>query len=829
MKTLKQLMSAVVLSILASTAVAQTTSPNLVPLPNHWTTNGQSVVQSYAINQALALSGSDVRINGFDYGYQYNLGNSWTQCTAHNQDGSCSWTMTFNPRVDVNVSIRDNNNAQIYGTTHIETGANTGNRSRDFQYRFTDPRDILTLGNFNFTSSTSPNATVFGMYSRAVYTTVDPCVSNPQSSPACPGYKTYYQMWDDGFARVDLPFAFPFYGNLYTTSYMYTNGVVGFLNNNWGFCCDGTNLNGQAGTPNSPWNYAIYALNTDLIPGPSSEFYTQVTDGGTGLKYSWVNVPEIGTNLNNTFHVQIKDSGYIGITYDQVNLNPWRNPLIGIAGDISQGQYSQTYFGPASGLPSLAGVTNVYTGTETTDICSINPLHSPSCPGYQQAYFNQQCSANPLYDPTCTGYAQAYFTQQCSANPLYDVNCPGYATAYYNYQCSADPLYHTGCPGYEQAYFNQQCSADPLYNSGCPGYSTAYFNQQCGLNGLYSTTCPNYADAYYVQQCTISPLYDSGCTGYAEAYFSQQCTADPLYNQSCPGYATAYFNQQCSISPLYNNQCPGYAEAYFSQQCSLDGLYNTQCPNYAEAYAKKNILNIGSATSPSTITTTAPVTVVTTTSDPVASAAPVVADPVVNQAVTSTATSASPAQAATATVPLVQAPAATTTTTAVAAASTETKKEEAKKEETKSADSSSSEEKKEETKTADSNSNSSSTTASSGTTSKDQPKTTRQALAERRLEAARAKAVEDGKQLAGKMGEAASLEAQIQVQAVVVAAMSFVPGFDNYSKVLLQDAPGYRPFEIYKGQRNVDNPAGRRFLTGADRLHQEMVDQQYAR
>jgi hypothetical protein len=768
MKTLKQLMSAAILSILASTAVAQTTSPNLVPLPNHWTTNGQSVVQSYAINQALALSGSDVRINGFDYGYQYNLGNSWTQCTAHNQDGSCSWTMTFNPRVDVNVSIRDNNNAQIYGITHTETGVNTGNRSRDFQYRFTDPRDILTLGNFNFTSSTSPNATVFGMYSRAVYTTVDPCVSNPQSSPACPGYKTYYQMWDDGFARVDLPFAFPFYGNLYTTSYMYTNGVVGFLNNNWGFCCDGTNLNGQAGTPNSPWNYAIYALNTDLIPGPSSEFYTQVTDGGTGLKYSWVNVPEIGTNLNNTFHVQIKDSGYIGITYDQVNLNPWRNPLIGIAGDISQGQYSQTYFGPASGLPSLAGVTNVYTGTETTDICSINPLHSPSCPGYQQAYFNQQCSANPLYDPTCTGYAQAYFTQQCSINTLYDPQCPGYATAYYNYQCSANSLYHTGCPGYASAYFDQQCSLDPLYNSQCPGYDTAYFDQQCSLNPLYNNQCSGYADAYYVQQCTADPLYDSGCTGYE----------------------TAFFNQQCSNDALYNNQCPGYGEAY----------------------AKKNILNIGNTVATPTTETAVMIVAeevkVETVSASTPSETKVVADPVVNSVVTATSTSANasanPAAAVQLTAPA-SAPAATT-----AAAKTEEKKEEKKTETTASA-------------------STTTTSSASSSSSSGGQKTTRQALAERRLEAARAAAVERGKNAGSEVAGATSMEQQVELQNVVVAAMGFTPGFDAYGKVNLQDAIGYKPFVIYPGQRNIDTPAGRRLLTGADRLHQEMVDQQYAR
>jgi hypothetical protein len=241
---------------------------------------------------------------------------------------------------------------------------------------------------------------------------------------------------------------------------------------------------------------------------------------------------------------------------------------------------------------------------------------------------------------------------------------------------------------------------------------------------------------------------------------------------------------------LYDNQCPGYAQAYFDQQCDLDPFYDRQCPGYNEAYAKKNILNIGSTTP-----IAEPVVIASTTADQTPQ---LVADPVVNQAITAATTSVSPATAATAIVPLAPAPQAVATTTA-----TETKKEETKTEAATS------------------------TAVASSSDKKDEPKTSRQALAERRLEAARAKAVEEGKQLASKMGEAATIEAQIQVQGVVLAAMGFVPGFDRYSQAILPDGVGYRPFEIYRGQQNIDNPAGRRFLTGADRLHQEMVDQQY--
>jgi hypothetical protein len=63
---------------------------------------------------------------------------------------------------------------------------------------------------------------------------------------------------------------------------------------------------------------------------------------------------------------------------------------------------------------------------------------------------------------------------------------------------------------------------------------------------------------------------------------------------------------------------------------------------------------------------------------------------------------------------------------------------------------------------------------------------------------------------------------------VDLAVMSTVPaGFNAYS-IVLKDATFYEPKEVYKNQRVVDNERVLRGLTrGSDRLHQEMVDQQY--
>ena len=38
-----------------------------------------------------------------------------------------------------------------------------------------------------------------------------------------------HQIGDDGWIEVPLDFTFPFYGNSYVTSFMFSNGVVGFL------------------------------------------------------------------------------------------------------------------------------------------------------------------------------------------------------------------------------------------------------------------------------------------------------------------------------------------------------------------------------------------------------------------------------------------------------------------------------------------------------------------------------------------------------------------------------------------------------------------------
>jgi hypothetical protein len=53
-------------------------------------------------------------------------------------------------------------------------------------------------------------------------------------------------------------------------------------------------------------------------------------------------------------------------------------------------------------------------------------------------------------------------------------------------------------------------------------------------------------------------------------------------------------------------------------------------------------------------------------------------------------------------------------------------------------------------------------------------------------------------------------------------------GYSNYTNLVLKDGKMYEPKEIYKNQVPVDNARALRQLS-TDRLHQQMIEQQYRR
>lgn len=258
---------------------------------------------------------------------------------------------------------------------------------------------------------------------------------------------------DDGYANVPLQFNFPYYGQTFNNSWMFSNGIVSFVDPEVsGLSWNNLNVQPFTSTMGSQYNYSIYALWTDLI-NISGTFRSE---GSTGFqRYSWIGIsPYYDSNRLNTFSVELRPDGKIITTYSGINAN---YASVGMTGNTSAGEFEQIAYHPSTVTTGMIPNWERY----TFDVCTVNPLSSPTCSGYAQAYYNYQCSTNPLYDSGCPGYTEAYFSQQCSLNPLYNQSCAGYAQAYFEYQCSLNPFYNAGCTGYAQALALQNLQQQP--------------------------------------------------------------------------------------------------------------------------------------------------------------------------------------------------------------------------------------------------------------------------------------------------------------------------------------------------------------------------------
>ena len=585
--------------------------------------------------------------------------------------------------------------------------------------------------------------------------------TNPASSA--------YQLYDDGYANVPLPFTFPFFDKTFNNSTMYSNGTVQFgphVPTNNTFCCNGITI--DRNTP-SAYNYSILMMQTDLFGATGTNHYSLGTTNS--MTYGWYGVERLGVPQNKTsFELKIDSTGGIDMRWTGA-LITMNTPAIGVIGDASKGEFAVIQQGSLYQNFTIPGLTQITTG-QTPDIvidpCTSNPLYSATCPGYQAAYTEQQCSANPLYSISCSGYQAAYTTQQCSINPLYSATCPGYASAYFNQQCSTNALYDINCPGYATAYLNLQCSTNPLYSTTCSGYAAAYFDQQCSLNPLHSTTCPGYEQAYLNSQCIIDSLFSNKCEGYATAYAIKYLIKgidSTAVNSSLSSTAATKANDPISTIVSTNTA---------STKVNSDGTVTTG----VSATGDINIDKAIAAPSPSTNSSSAPAAAVQLTRPPEQS---------------------SPA--------------------APMAEQRQERKQE-QKEEQKQERSSNNE--------PGGDKPSGGTQSAKNDSGGEKPKpTARQEIQAKREAAAKAKAVETDKNLANEMGKASNMESQVAVQNVVIQAMGYSPAFEAY-KVMMPDVPGYKPYTIYGNQKNIDNRNLGRGLFGAtDQLHNDMVNSQY--
>ena len=252
-----------------------------------------------------------------------------------------------------------------------------------------------------------------------------------------------HQIADDGWVEVPLDFTFPFYGNSYVTSFMFSNGVVGFLDPNDvpgsgyiydGLCCDGPDLTSFTGVR---FNYTIMPWSTDLIDTGLGRFYTQGDE--TYQKYMWENLAEYyDPSKENSFDLTIYPMGNIEMNYTELSISN-HAITVAVVGDLSKGEYEQWFYNhPTDGA--------VY--WDSSEDLPVEIANGESI-----------CSVIPDSHITCLYFPQVY---------AYNV---------YNQQCGLDALYDYGCPGWDDAYLDQQCGLDSLYNESCDGWDDAYYEE----------------------------------------------------------------------------------------------------------------------------------------------------------------------------------------------------------------------------------------------------------------------------------------------------------------------------------------------------------------
>ena len=238
-----------------------------------------------------------------------------------------------------------------------------------------------------------------------------------------------HQIADDGWVEVPLDFTFPFYGNSYVTSFMFSNGVVGFFDpldvDGTGYIHDGLCCSGQdfaSGATGVRFHYTIMPWHTDLIDTGIGRFYTQGDE--TYQKYMWKDLSEYyDRNTSNTFDLTIYPMGNIEVNYEQVHIKN-HGVTVGVVGDLSAGEYEQWFYN----APNQNGA--IYWDSQQADpveiasgesICSVIPDSHISCLYYPEVYadnvYNQQCQLDPLYDYGCDGFSDAYIEEYVEEEP----------------------------------------------------------------------------------------------------------------------------------------------------------------------------------------------------------------------------------------------------------------------------------------------------------------------------------------------------------------------------------------------------------------------------
>jgi hypothetical protein len=151
------------------------------------TVGGSYLNQAFAVNTALQNAGVGATVHGFNYGFNWRVGQGFSGCTATNQDGSCSWYMNIPAYASASVSLTNSSNQIIEQKNYSFSGEGTSGSVSE-KYLLPSSMNQSMLGTGRIVGSASgTGSSIEGAWATLIYT-ADPCVANPLHSSSCKGY-----------------------------------------------------------------------------------------------------------------------------------------------------------------------------------------------------------------------------------------------------------------------------------------------------------------------------------------------------------------------------------------------------------------------------------------------------------------------------------------------------------------------------------------------------------------------------------------------------------------------------------------------------------------
>lgn len=188
----------------------------------------------------------------------------------------------------------------------------------------------------------------------------------PPQIVASPSTATPLHLGDDSTARIDLGFEFTYWGQIFTSAWVSSNGFVSF-DTSAHLCCNGAPLE------QAPRN-TIYGMWTDLISG-GNPYYRR---GQGSILFGWYATNEFGTGNQYTFEIGLFDDGKIQFNYANLAPLTYHLATAGITGPGPDDNILLFYGRDPSAMSNQSGILS-WSEPEAAVDCNVTPM-DPSCP-----------------------------------------------------------------------------------------------------------------------------------------------------------------------------------------------------------------------------------------------------------------------------------------------------------------------------------------------------------------------------------------------------------------------------------------------------------------